>query len=112
MGFVMSIQAHLMTTRRLHERHSVDLYGAAVFGSGSTSVKVIDLSYGGARISLPLPYAAYGGPVQSLRIDGVIRASVDVKWSSGNVAGLAFRQPDQHLKALFAAFVDMGLEKP
>lgn len=107
----MSVDPNLLALGRVHERHAVNLYGKAVFGSGATSVQIIDLSYGGARVSLPLPYAAYGGPILSLRIDGILRASVEVKWSIGEKAGLAFRNLENHKKALHALFVEKGFER-
>lgn len=94
---------------RANERHLVDLAGVAIFGIGSTSVRVLDLSLGGAKVSLPLPYATYGNDILLLRIPNLIRAAVVPRWSADRIVGVEFRIPESVQVTLGNFFKTNGL---
>ncbi|WP_169052589.1 PilZ domain-containing protein [Pseudooceanicola onchidii] len=79
---------------RQFERIHVNLTGIAVFGGGATSVRVLDLSYGGARIELPLPADSYGATtIASLRVSQVLQMRVVWRWSRDRQMGVEFASP-------------------
>ena len=84
----------LLNDLRREQRYAVNIHGVAQFSDGSTSVKIVDLSFGGARISLPLPCSAYDiRNIRFLRIDQAVQMRVNWRWSRDKLCGLEFIAP-------------------
>lgn len=80
---------------RRFQRYSVNLAGTAFFPDAATGVQVRDISFGGARIELPLPARAYAiQGIRALRIAGVLQLRVIWRWSQDRQTGLEFAAPD------------------
>lgn len=81
---------------RRFERHLVDMPGTAFFPFGTASIQVLDLSFGGARIELPM-YAEFGQTraIRALRIARVLQLRVVCRWSRDRQAGVEFLSPEQ-----------------
>lgn len=90
--------AHLQQTytgRRRFDRYHVDLSAVALFTGGQASVRVLDLSYGGARLELPLHSSLYQPQgIRSLRIAGAIDLRVVWRWSQDRQTGVEFVASD------------------
>lgn len=107
---MVQTSSHLLRDLRQNPRHPVHLTGVAQFADGSTSVRVVDLSYGGARIVLPLPVEAYDMPgLRSLRIAQVLQMRVVWRWSRGTQAGVEFVTPDK-ARAAIAHLIDSAAD--
>jgi len=73
------------------ERHSVGIEGALKHPNGSTlSIKLVDLSYDGCRIEVPMLLEA-GDRVQIIAKGSITDAVV--RWYSNGQAGLSFNAP-------------------
>ncbi|MGI3168155.1 PilZ domain-containing protein [Pseudooceanicola sp. C21-150M6] len=96
------MQGHFLTgdNRRQFERFDVSLEGEAHFTSGQTSVKIVDLSLGGAGLILPLPLPAYGAELEALRLPGVAFLKCRRRWSRDRQVGVEFRDQPQAAAAL------------
>ena len=87
--------SQMQQDKRRHARHAVDLSGVAFFPSGSAHIRVIDLSFGGARIVFPMHSALYDArDVTSLRIADVLEQRVIWRWSNDRDVGVEFAAPD------------------
>lgn len=92
----MSALPHPQTAYlRRDRRYDVDLDGMAFFPVGSTSIKVLDISYGGARIELPLHSSVYSEQsIRALRIARILQLRVNWRWSRDRQLGVEFVAPD------------------
>ena len=87
-------QASFLRQRR-HDRVACDLIGVAFFPSGATSVRVIDISRGGAQIELPLHTDIYKAQnIYALRVSKVLQLRVSWRWSRDRRCGVEFLAPD------------------
>jgi hypothetical protein len=90
----MSALPHPAEHRR-DKRYDVELDGVAVFPGGSTTIRVLDISYGGARIELPLHASLYSEQtIQALRIAQILQMRVNWRWSRDRQLGVEFVAPD------------------
>jgi len=81
--------------QRAQVRYNVDLPSTAEFPTTIASLRVLDLSYGGARIEMPMHVSLYEiRQVQALTIAGSLYAKVAWRWSKDKQAGLQFVAPD------------------
>ncbi len=102
-------QTNSFAQQRRFDRYDVNLYGEVDLPNGSTTVRVVDLSYGGARIEFPLPFSGYGASFQSLRLPGIAKLDCTKKWSHDYTAGLAFKNIETARKSLHPYFIREGL---
>ncbi|WP_407492677.1 PilZ domain-containing protein [Pseudooceanicola sp. MF1-13] len=80
--------------QRQQVRVCVNLMGVADFPTTKASLRVIDLSLGGARVELPMHVSLYDiRQVQALTIAGCLYAKVAWRWSRDRQAGLEFLAP-------------------
>ena len=99
----------LFSNLRRSPRIPVDLAGMAFFPEGAVTIRVVDLSYGGARIHLPLHSKAYEAQsIHALRIAGLLQLRVAWRWSRDRQAGVAFASPGLARGAI-ASLMDSGL---
>jgi hypothetical protein len=83
-----------VTDRRQQVRVRVDLPGVAEFPTTKVSLRVVDLSLGGARVELPMHVSLYQlQDIQSLTIAANLYAKVAWRWSRDREAGLEFLAP-------------------
>ena len=89
--------------RRRHARRRYDLAGTAYFSGGAVSVRVIDLSPGGARLELPLVSNLYDPQtIIALRIYQILDLRVVWRWSRDRQIGVAFATPALAHNAIMA----------
>ena len=81
-------------SRRKHQRFLLNCHGFADFPTTTASLRIIDISLGGARIELPMHNAIYDlRHIRALRIDQVLNARVAWRWSNDRQAGVSFTAP-------------------
>ncbi|MWB78864.1 hypothetical protein GLS40_12560 [Pseudooceanicola sp. 216_PA32_1] len=92
--------------RRAHERYKITQDCTLVFEEHSARCRTVDMSLGGARLTLPLAAAAYPmDTVRGLQIAQIGFMKVDIQWIAGNEVGLAFRNPQSAVASLNALFI-------
>lgn len=85
----------LRSNARREDRYLVDLAGTAIFEDGAASVRVRDISLGGARIEFPMHAHLYQPEaLLSLRIAGTLDLRAQWRWSRDRQVGLAFTSQD------------------
>ena len=91
----LSHELKILRERRF-ERTRVNLRGTALFSDTSVAVKIIDLSYSGARIEFPLHASVYQSRgMTGLRIVDILHLGIVWRWSRGRMAGVEFISPTQ-----------------
>ena len=86
--------------QRRFVRYDVNWVGQAVFPTGTTTIRVLDLSLGGARIALPLPFASYQAEIRQLRLPDIALLACSRRWSTDRLVGVQFDQPEQAYASL------------
>lgn len=101
-------QASFLRQRR-DDRVACDLTGIAFFPSGATSVRVIDLSGGGAQIELPLHTDIYKAQtIRALRVSKLLQLRVGWRWSRDRRCGVEFLAPDLARRGLTQLIADLA----
>jgi len=78
-------------TRRRHFRHAIATDCVLVFDEHTVRCRTRDLSYGGARVTMPLPATSYAlTSLRSLHLRGVGFIRVSARWHSDRDIGLEF----------------------
>lgn len=87
--------------RRADERFAITQDCTLIFEEHSARCRTRDLSFGGARLAMPLAAVAYPlDSLRSLQINGVGFLKAEVRWTDGHEIGLQFQAADGTRAAL------------
>jgi PilZ domain len=87
--------------RRRHKRIAIMWMATLKIASGFFECLVIDLSCGGAKLSLPRPLALQPGDAVTLVFDGHGTFRAEAVWLRGSFAGVRFLEPAETVAAAF-----------
>jgi hypothetical protein len=80
--------ASMPSDRRQHRRCPLNWPGTLHAGGASVALDVVDISAGGAKLSLPLSFEDPGAVV--LQIDRIGSFLAEIVWQDGDGAGVRF----------------------